>query len=122
MAPLRTWIRFTRPSTLLPPGLGVVSGAITAWGSAWNPDPARLLTWPVIWTVILGTICAGLLNAASNVINQIYDLEIDRANKPERPLITGAIAIPGAWRFATVLYVAAWCPPGWWWPIPPPIW
>ena len=34
MASLRTWIRFTRPFTLLPPALGVVSGAITAWGSA----------------------------------------------------------------------------------------
>jgi geranylgeranylglycerol-phosphate geranylgeranyltransferase len=110
MASLRTWIRFTRPFTLLPPALGVVSGAITAWGSVWNPDPARLVTWPVIWTILLGTACAGLLNAASNVINQIYDLEIDRANKPQRPLITGALTIPAAWRFAIALYLAALLP------------
>ncbi len=110
MADLRTWIRFTRPFTLLPPGLGVISGAVTAWGSAWNPDPSRDLTWAVVWTVLLGTACAGLLNAASNVINQIYDLEIDRANKPERPLVTGAICISPAWRFAVVLYLVALLP------------
>ena len=36
-ARVRTYVRFTRPFTLLPPLLGVVSGAITAWGSASNP-------------------------------------------------------------------------------------
>lgn len=110
MASVRTWIRFTRPFTLLPPGLGVVSGAITAWGSVWNPDPAHAITWAVVGTILLGTACAGLLNAGSNVINQVYDLEIDRINKPERPLITGAIGIPPAWRFAVVLYMAALLP------------
>ncbi len=34
---IRLYIRFTRPFTLLPPLLGVISGAITAWGSASNP-------------------------------------------------------------------------------------
>ena len=29
---------------------------------------------------------AAVLNAASNALNQIYDLEIDRVNKPKRPL------------------------------------
>ncbi len=110
LARARIWVRFTRPFTLLPPVLGVISGSVTAYGSAWNPDPARALSWPVIWTVLLGTACAGLLNAASNVINQIYDLEIDRHNKPHRPLVTGVLDIPSAWRFAWVLYLAALLP------------
>jgi 4-hydroxybenzoate polyprenyltransferase len=32
---------------------------------------------------------AAVLNAASNALNQIYDLEIDRVNKPLRPLPSG---------------------------------
>ena len=32
---------------------------------------------------------AAVLNAASNALNQIYDLDIDRINKPSRPLPSG---------------------------------
>ena len=32
-------------------------------------------------------------NAASNVINQYYDVENDRINKPDRPLVTGEISM-----------------------------
>ncbi len=101
------FVKFTRPFTLLPPTLGVISGAICAWGSAWNPDPARRLTVGVVLTVVLGSVCAALLNAASNVINQIYDLPIDRVNKPERMLPAGRISLRAAWVFSVVLYAAA---------------
>lgn len=101
------YIDFTRPFTLLPPTLGVVSGAVCAWGSAWNPDPARHLTLGVLMTVVLGSLCAALLNAASNVINQIYDLPIDTINKPQRMLPAGRISLRNAWFFTVVLYLAA---------------
>jgi 4-hydroxybenzoate polyprenyltransferase len=107
---VRLYAGFTRPFTLLPPTLGVVSGALTAFGSAHNPDPARRLTAAVVVTISLGSLCAALLNAASNVLNQIHDLEIDRRNKPQRPLPAGTIAIPAARRFAAVLYVLALAP------------
>jgi 4-hydroxybenzoate polyprenyltransferase len=80
--PLKHYIALARPFTLLPPLLGIVSGAICAWGSAHNPDPTRALTSSVIWTIVLGSLCASFLNAANNSLNQIYDLEIDRINKP----------------------------------------
>ncbi len=104
---MKRYLAFTRPFTLLPPTLGVVSGAICAWGSAWNPDPARVLSWHVVLTVCLGSACAALLNAASNVINQIYDLPIDRVNKPERMLPAGQIGMRDAWVFTWVLYALA---------------
>ncbi len=106
-----TYIRFTRPFTLLPPLLGVVTGALTAWGSAWNPhvlagEPRRW-TVGIVATVLLGSLCAGLLNAASNVINQYYDIDNDRLNKPNRPLVTGRISMRAGYVYAVVLYVLA---------------
>jgi 4-hydroxybenzoate polyprenyltransferase len=101
---VKPWITLARPFTLLPPLLGIISGAVCAWGSAYNPDPSRALTTSVILTVALGSICAAFLNAANNTLNQIYDLEIDRINKPGRPLVTGEISIRGAWIYTWILY------------------
>ncbi len=88
-----------------------MSGAITAWGSTSNPHVLRgePRTWPiaVVATVLLGSACAGLLNAASNAINQYYDLENDRINKPLRPLVTGRISLRSGLVFAAVLYALA---------------
>ncbi|MEM9290900.1 MAG: UbiA family prenyltransferase [Acidobacteriota bacterium] len=112
-SPQGTWgayLRLARPFTLLPPLLGIVSGAICAFGSIHNPDPEARLTASVILTVLLGSLCASFLNAASNAINQIYDLEIDRVNKPHRPLVTGALSMSQAWGFIAIFYVLALVP------------
>ncbi|MEP6770089.1 MAG: UbiA family prenyltransferase [Acidobacteriota bacterium] len=101
---MKRYLRLARPFTLLPPLLGIVSGAVCAFGSAHNPDPARRVTWAVVLTVAIGSLCASALNAASNIVNQIADLEIDRRNKPNRPLVTGEITIRRAWQAAGALY------------------
>ena len=107
----RLYVRFTRPFTLLPPLMGVISGAITAWGSASNPHvlagQPRQWTSGIVLMILLGSASAAMLNAASNVINQYYDFENDRINKPTRPLITGEISMGAAFRLATVLYTIA---------------
>ena len=104
---MKRYLRLARPFTLLPPLVGIVSGAICAFGSAHNPDPARRVTGAVVLTVLIGSLCASAMNAASNIVNQIADLEIDRRNKPDRPLVTGEIAIRRAWVVAAALYVLA---------------
>jgi 4-hydroxybenzoate polyprenyltransferase len=102
---LQTYVDFARPFTLLPPALGVVSGAVTAWG-AHGSRPALILATllPVAW----GALMAAVLNSASNAINQIYDLDIDRVNKPKRPLPAGTLSMGGAWRFTVLCFVLAW--------------
>ena len=107
---LRAYLDLARPFTLLPPLLGIISGAICAFGSLHNPDPEYRLTLSVVLTVALGSLCASFMNAASNAINQIYDLEIDRVNKPERPLVTGKLSTREAWIFSIVLYALALVP------------
>ncbi|HEX2252208.1 MAG TPA: UbiA family prenyltransferase [Thermoanaerobaculia bacterium] len=107
---LTLYKRLARPFTLLPPLLGIVSGAVCAFGSVHNPDPEYRLTLSVISTVVLGSLCASFLNAASNAINQIYDLEIDRLNKPNRPLVTGELSLREAWGFTWIFYALALLP------------
>jgi 4-hydroxybenzoate polyprenyltransferase len=103
------WLEFARPFTLLAPALGFASGSITAAGAAprdpWSLD---LLIYPLI-----GLTMAAVLNAASNALNQIFDLEIDRINKPRRPLPSGRLTLASAWTFTVVAYAVAialaWC-------------
>ena len=96
-------LEFARPFTLVAPALGFASGAATAAGAApreaWNTD---LLLYPLI-----GLVMAAVLNAASNALNQIYDLDIDRVNKPRRPLPSGRLSLREAWLFTRVTYVVA---------------
>jgi 4-hydroxybenzoate polyprenyltransferase len=96
-------LEFSRPFTLVAPALGFVSGAATAYGAA--PREAwhlQLLVYPLI-----GALMAAVLNAASNALNQIYDLDIDRVNKPKRPLTSGRLAMGDAWTFTLATYAVA---------------
>jgi geranylgeranylglycerol-phosphate geranylgeranyltransferase len=100
---LRLYLELARPFTLVAPALGVLSGAVTAAGAApREPWSASLLVGPA-----LGAVMAMTLNAANNALNQIYDLEIDRINKPGRPLTSGRLSLRGAWAFTWTTYVAA---------------
>jgi len=104
---MKRYLRLVRPFTLLPPLVGIVSGAVCAFGSAHNPDPGRRVTWAVVATLVIGSLCASAMNAASNIVNQIADLEIDRKNKPSRPLVTGEVPISRAWALSVILYLLA---------------
>ena len=96
-------LEFSRPFTLVAPALGFASGAATAIGAApaepWRPE--------VVLLPCVGLVMAGVLNAASNALNQIYDLEIDRINKPRRPLPSGRLSIQDAWQFTLATYALA---------------
>jgi chlorophyll/bacteriochlorophyll a synthase len=105
MAKPRIFVDFARPFTLLPPALGVVSGAVTAWGSGHHKLP---VTWGLALPVIWGALMAAVLNAANNAVNQIYDLDIDRVNKPKRPLPSGALGMGDAWAFTVAAAAVAW--------------
>ena len=103
-------IELSRPFTLLPPLLGIISGAVCAFGSAHNPDPTREFTLSVLLSVALGSLCAALLNAASNTLNQVADLDADRLNKPNRPIPAGRVSVRQAYWLSGVLYLAGTLP------------
>jgi len=92
-----------RPFTLIAPALGMFTGSVIALGAS----PAAPLTLRVAAKIALGTLMAATLNAASNTLNQVTDLEADRINKPGRPIPSGLVSPGEALRLAGWLYVAA---------------
>jgi 4-hydroxybenzoate polyprenyltransferase len=100
---LRTYVDLARPFTLVAPALGFMSGALTAIGAA-PREPWRL---GLLIAPLIGSAMAALLNAGNNALNQIYDLEIDRVNKPKRPLPSGRLSTAQVWLFTNVTYALA---------------
>ncbi len=99
MNSLRLYWNFARPFTLVPPMIGIFSGSLIGYG-------ASHVTFPVVH-VVLAVLAAGVLNAASNGLNQICDLENDRINKPHRPLPVGRMSLHAAWTFVVITYIVA---------------
>jgi len=99
MTSLRLYWTFARPFTLVPPMVGIFSGSLIGYGA--SHAPFRVLH------VGLAVGAAAVLNAASNGLNQICDLENDRINKPHRPLPSGKMTLGRAWAFVAVTYAAA---------------
>jgi 4-hydroxybenzoate polyprenyltransferase len=90
---LRTLADFARPFTLIAPALGFASAAATAIGA----QPRETWSWSLVAYPVIGSIMAAVLNIASNGLNQIFDFEIDRINKPRRPLPSGRMSLKEAW-------------------------
>ena len=100
---MAVWYEFSRPFTLVAPALGFASGAVTAAGAA----PSESWSWSLVAYPVIGLTMAAVLNAASNALNQIYDLEIDRINKPKRPLPSQRLSLADAWTFTWLTYAIA---------------
>jgi geranylgeranylglycerol-phosphate geranylgeranyltransferase len=104
MPRLEAYVELVRPFTLIAP---VIAGACfglmgekSAGWVHWNGDPTQFIV-----TMIWGVGALVLVNAASNSLNAVYDLDIDRINKPERPLPRGAINPQEATTIAYLLYL-----------------
>lgn len=94
--------RLLRPATLPAVVAGVAGGAVAA-SRGW---PESTLT------LLVAVVSALLLTGASNVINQIADVDTDRINRPRRPLPSGEVTLRQAWASvwalcATALVLAA---------------
>jgi len=99
----RTLADFARPFTLIAPALGFASAAATAIGAY----PREPWSWGLIVPPVIGAVMAAVLNIASNGLNQIYDFEIDRINKPKRPLPSGRLSMREAWVVTVASFVLA---------------
>jgi 4-hydroxybenzoate polyprenyltransferase len=123
---VRAVLDLFRPFTLLAPMIGGTAAALMALaidpistyqgrfisgGAFIGPE----LSWAypfVSWEfplleLITGVTALMLVNAGSNVLNQVYDIKIDRINKPYRPIPSKVITINEARTIAWVIYLVA---------------
>ncbi|WP_297506249.1 geranylgeranylglycerol-phosphate geranylgeranyltransferase [Thermococcus sp.] len=91
----KAFIEITRPHNCILAGVVGLLGSIVAVGHF--PSPLKGLL--VFLVVTLG--CAG-----GNTINDYFDYEIDRINRPERPLPRGAMSRRTAFWYAMLLFAA----------------
>ncbi len=88
---MNAWIEIIRPATSLLAAIGAVVGAVIA-GVPFSID--FVYVFLAVWFV------AG----AGMVINDYYDIEIDRINAPHRPLPSGRISRKNALSYSVFLF------------------
>jgi geranylgeranylglycerol-phosphate geranylgeranyltransferase len=101
---LKAYFEILRPINCFFGSLTVFIGIINAYNSDvslffLNPKHILLLTG--------GILIFFLISGASNTINDIFDLEIDRINRPTRPIPRGAIKKSHALRYYVILVILA---------------
>ena len=90
---IKAYFKLSRPANLLLVGTVVLIAS------------TLFQTYPSIWDVLLTIICATFITAAGNALNDMCDIEIDRINKPNRPLPSGKISIKSAKRFMIIMFI-----------------
>lgn len=92
MESVKAYIQLTRPLNLLIAFLSIFMGGFVTG-----------TIHPVI-KLLLACLSGTLIAAGANAVNDYFDLEIDRVNKPSRPLPRGAISPGKAHTFALILF------------------
>jgi len=89
---LKSYIKITRPLNVLISFISIGIGALVSGSFHWSIN------------LLFAGLTAALITAGANIINDIFDIEIDRINKPDRPLPAGKISLIGAKVLFTALY------------------
>ncbi|AWS00659.1 MFS transporter [Metallosphaera hakonensis JCM 8857 = DSM 7519] len=78
-------MKLVRIHNVIGAGFGAFTGYVAS--SMWQIDPREL---------VLAILVVSLVAAGGYAINDVYDVEIDRINKPDRPIPSGAISVKAA--------------------------
>jgi geranylgeranylglycerol-phosphate geranylgeranyltransferase len=58
-------------------------------------------------TLVFAILSASLITGAANIVNDIYDIEIDKINQPQRVLPSGKLSLKNAWSAYFVVNIFA---------------
>jgi geranylgeranylglycerol-phosphate geranylgeranyltransferase len=94
-SPLRLFADLTRIELPLAAGICVLAGEVIGRGGL-----------PSAYEAVLGFLVGFFIGAAAMASNDIFDLEVDRVNAPERPLPSGRITIRGVVAITAILIAA----------------
>ncbi|XP_047308903.1 homogentisate solanesyltransferase, chloroplastic [Impatiens glandulifera] len=95
-----TFWRFLRPHTIR----GTALGSISLVTRALIENP-QLIKWSLLSKAISGLLALICGNGYIVGINQIYDIGIDKVNKPYLPIAAGDLSVPSAWVLVLVFAV-----------------
>jgi geranylgeranylglycerol-phosphate geranylgeranyltransferase len=88
-------LELVRPLNCLFTGVAVVIGGIVAAGGATVPG----------WVFLLAFCVAALIAAGGNAMNDYFDRDIDKVNRPERPIPSERLTAKEALETAQILFV-----------------
>lgn len=92
-------LRLVRAGNLAVSFVGTLVGGLVARGAGISVPPS-------LWLALgLAGLSTAFVTAGGNVLNDLLDLEGDRINHPDRPLVTGEISVGTARGLATALFV-----------------
>eukprot|EP00250_Pteridium_aquilinum_P007458 c17167_g2_i1 orf=252-1445(+) len=92
--------RFLRPHTIRGTIIGTTAVVVRAL-----IDNSHLIDWGLLPKALRGLLALLCGNGYIVGINQIYDIGIDKVNKPFLPVAAGDLSVPAAW--ALVLFLAS---------------
>ncbi len=87
-----SWLRLCRAPNLILVFLSVMVGGFMG---GFSP----------LWRILIAGLSASLVAGGGNVWDDIFDLRIDRVNRPSRPLPSGDIDLMGVLRLASLLFL-----------------
>ncbi|MCJ7571153.1 MAG: UbiA family prenyltransferase [Candidatus Thermoplasmatota archaeon] len=101
---LKAYIEIVRPFTILAPI--IVSICIMIASYKYNQNLTDIVN--LFFTIIFpASISLAILNAASNVLNQVTDLKSDKISKPYRPICRGIVSKKEAIIISLILYTTS---------------
>ncbi len=94
------WLSIIRPQNCFIGGLTVIAGVAMAY------NLARIGTLSThLLLFIYGYVTYFFVAAGGNVVNDIFDIEVDKINRPHRALPSGRMTIRQAWAFVAFLSI-----------------
>jgi geranylgeranylglycerol-phosphate geranylgeranyltransferase len=109
---LGAFLSIMRPQNCIIGGLTVIAGIAIAYSIQWGSIGPGLS--PLLYLFVSGYVTYFLVAAGGNVVNDIYDIEVDRINRPHRALPSGRMTIKQARWFVALLSILgilfAWIP------------
>lgn len=95
MSSIRAYVAISRPVNMLIAGFSIVLASLLAGATRHDA-----------WMVALAALTGMLVTAGANAINDVFDIEIDKRNRPSRPLPSGMLtplAARGFWILSSAL-------------------
>ncbi|MCX6815232.1 MAG: UbiA family prenyltransferase [Candidatus Aenigmarchaeota archaeon] len=91
---MKHYLSIIRPVNGIMSAIAVYIAAVVA-GSTIVPN----------FIVLMGMLVVFLINSGGMIVNDIFDADIDKINKPKRPIPSGKIRKTSAWIYAVVLFI-----------------